>query len=46
MVDLPAFLPDLSSSARVIFFWATIWKLERAGTGQLLPPGDPNPAVS
>lgn len=26
MVDLPAFLPNLSSSARVIFFWATIWE--------------------
>ena len=26
MVDLPAFLPNLSSRARVTFFWATIWK--------------------
>lgn len=26
MVDLPAFLPNLNSSGRVIFFCATIWK--------------------
>lgn len=46
MVDLPAFRPNLSSSARVIFFWATIWKSEQSGRGQLLPPGDPDPAFS
>lgn len=26
MVDFPAFLPNLNSNGRVIFFWATIWK--------------------
>lgn len=31
MVDLPAFLPNLSSSGRVIFFWATIWKPRELG---------------
>lgn len=41
MVDLPAFLPNFSNSAWVIFFWATIWKSERSGRGQLLAPGDP-----
>lgn len=41
MVDLPAFRPNLSSRARVIFFWATIWKSEQSGRGQLLSPGDP-----
>lgn len=46
MVDLPAFLPNLSSRARVIFFWATICKSEQAGKGQLLSPGDPGPALS
>lgn len=41
MVDLPAFLSNFSNSVWVIFFWATIWKSERSGRGQLLPPGDP-----
>lgn len=43
MVDLPAFLPDLSNSVRVIFFWATIWRSGRSQRGRLLPPGDPVP---
>lgn len=31
MVDLPAFLPNLNSNGRVIFFWATIWKPRKPG---------------
>lgn len=31
MVDFPAFLPNLNSNGRVIFFWATIWKSRKLG---------------
>lgn len=45
MVDLPAFLPNLSSSGRVTFFWATICKSEASGregqAGTAPDPGDP-----
>lgn len=47
MVDLPAFLPNFSNSARVTFFWATICKSEGQGRvhtcflGALTPPGSP-----
>lgn len=43
MVDLPACLPNFSNSARVIFFWATIWESEKPGSSQLLQPWGPQP---
>lgn len=39
MVDLPAFLPNFSNSARVTFFWATICKSEGQGGSVPAPWG-------
>lgn len=43
VLDLPAFLPGLSSSGRVTFFWATTWRLEGQG-GSAPVPWAPDPA--
>ena len=45
MGDLPAFLLNFSNSARVTFFWATIWKSEAQGGVRTCSPEDPNPAL-
>lgn len=46
MVDLPAFLPNFSNSARVTFFWATIWKSEGQGGSAPAPRTLTPPEVS